>query len=53
MKTFKIPIVASLVIILIAGSVGMLANSYIQLILLFLFVNSIMGMSLNLQDNSP
>lgn len=48
MKTFKIPIIASLVIILIAGSVGMLANSYIQLILLFLFVNSIMGMSLNL-----
>lgn len=48
MRALKIPLIAALIIIVITSLLGLLTNPYIQLILLFLFVNSIMGMSLNL-----
>jgi branched-chain amino acid transport system permease protein len=48
MRAFKNPLIAALGILIVASALGMLTNSYIQLIILFLFVNSIMGMSLNL-----
>lgn len=48
MNALKTPILSAFIIILVASTLGLLTNSYIQLVLLFLFVNSIMGMSLNL-----
>lgn len=48
MRAFKNPLIAALVVLIVASALGLLTNSYIQLIVLFLFVNSIMGMSLNL-----
>lgn len=48
MKAFKTPLIAALGIMIVASALGLLTNSYIQLIILFLFVNGIMGMSLNL-----
>ncbi|MBL7545667.1 MAG: branched-chain amino acid ABC transporter permease [Bdellovibrionaceae bacterium] len=48
MKALKIPLIAAVGIIAIASLLGLLTNPYIQLIILFLFINSIMGMSLNL-----
>ncbi len=48
MRALKNPLIAALVVLIVASALGLLTNSYIQLIVLFLFVNSIMGMSLNL-----
>lgn len=48
MKAIKTPLIAALAVLIVASALGLLTNSYIQLIVLFLFVNSIMGMSLNL-----
>lgn len=48
MRAIKTPLIAALGILIVASTLGLLTNSYIQLIVLFLFVNSIMGMSLNL-----
>lgn len=48
MKAIKNPLIAAAVILLISSALGLLTNSYIQLIILFLFINAIMGMSLNL-----
>ncbi len=48
MRAIKTPLIAALGILIVASALGLLTNSYIQLIILFLFVNSIMGMSLNL-----
>ncbi|MBL7557402.1 MAG: branched-chain amino acid ABC transporter permease [Bdellovibrionaceae bacterium] len=48
MRAIKTPLIAALGILIVASAIGLLTNSYIQLIILFLFVNSIMGMSLNL-----
>lgn len=48
MNALKTPLIAAVAIVTVTSFLGMLTNPYIQLILLFLFVNSIMGMSLNL-----
>lgn len=48
MRALKNPLIAGVGIVAIASAVGLITNPYIQLIILFLFVNSIMGMSLNL-----
>lgn len=48
MKTIKNPLISFVAILLLFVALGLFSNSYIQLILLFLFVNAIMGMSLNL-----
>lgn len=48
MRALKNPLIAALGILIAASTLGLLTNSYIQLIILFLFVNAIMGMSLNL-----
>lgn len=48
MKAIKNPLITALGLLIICSAVGLLTNPYIQLIILFLFVNSIMGMSLNL-----
>lgn len=48
MKALKIPLISLITIVILTSALGLFTNPYIQLILLFLFVNSIMGMSLNL-----
>jgi branched-chain amino acid transport system permease protein len=48
MKSLKNPLIAAFGILAVSATVGLLTNPYIQLIILFLFINAIMGMSLNL-----
>lgn len=48
MKAVKNPLLAAIAIIVVCSALGLLTNAYIQIIILFLFVNAIMGMSLNL-----
>lgn len=48
MKAVKYPLLAGLALLLFCTAFGLFTNPYIQLIILFLFVNAIMGMSLNL-----
>lgn len=48
MRALKNPLLAAIVVIGIMSAVGLATNPYVQLIILFLFVNAIMGMSLNL-----
>lgn len=48
MRSLKNPLLSVLILVLICAAIGLTTNAYIQLIILFIFVNSIMGMSLNL-----
>ena len=48
MRALKVPLLSAFIIILITSILGLTTNPYVELIILFLFVNSIMGMSLNL-----